>query len=535
MMSRRYLFCAVLLAALCYGMAMPLAAQFPNVRVSKPASTRPEEVTIAINSTNPNNLVAGANIRFVYYSTDAGASWQEDQMRSSLNVAGDPCVVFDAEGNAYYGHLSNPRSGYWLDRIVVQKSSDGGATWNDGAGVGHNPPKNQDKEWLAADQTNSPYRHNLYMAWTEFDTYGSSSPQDSTRILFARSTDFSETWSEPVRVSDRGGDALDGDNTVEGAVPAVGPNGEVYLSWAGHDVILFDKSTDGGQTFGKDVFVAEQPGGWDFNVPGISRCNGMPITACDVSDSPYRGTVYVLWSDQRNGSDNTDVFLVKSTNGGETWGDIKRVNDDAPGRHQFFPWMTVDPVTGVIYVVFYDRRNTTGVATEVYVAKSTDGGETFENFKVSESSFTPSASVFFGDYINIAAYNGKVYPIWMRLDSAVLSVWVAPIDDPQTHVAAPEGRTVPGTFALLQNYPNPFNAGTLIRYAVSQPGHVKLAIYNALGHEVRTLVNTYQQAGFHRIAWDGRSARGEAVGSGIYLLRLQSADGVVVRKMIVVR
>jgi hypothetical protein len=57
-----------------------------------------------------------------------------------------------------------------------------------------------------------------------------------------------------------------------------------------------------------------------------------------------------------------------------------------------------------LYFVFYDRRNTANNFTDVYVARSTDGGETFTNFKVSQSSFNPTSGVFFGDYTNIAAY-----------------------------------------------------------------------------------------------------------------------------------
>jgi hypothetical protein len=85
-----------------------------------------------------------------------------------------------------------------------------------------------------------------------------------------------------------------------------------------------------------------------------------------------------------------------------------------------------------LWFVFYDRRNTTGDATDVFVAKSTDGGATFENFKVSETPFTPTSGVFFGDYTNIAAWEGKIYPIWMRLHNGQLSVWTAPIIDSTT-------------------------------------------------------------------------------------------------------
>lgn len=493
-------------------------------------SFAPEEVTISINPTNPLNLAAGANLDYYYYSMDGGLTWTEGNLTSPLGVYGDPCVIFDADGNLYYGHLSNPASGSWLDRIVVQKSTNGGISWNSGAGIGLNPPKDQDKEWLAADFTNSPYHNNLYVAWTEFDEYASPDPNDSTRILFSRSTDSGNSWSQPVRISDTGGDCIDSDNTVEGAVPAVGPNGEIYISWAGPLGIMFDKSTDGGVTFGEDIFVTSQPGGWDFNISGIYRCNGLPVTACDISNSAYQGNIYVLWSDQRNGVNDTEVFLIKSTDGGQTWGNTVRVNNDTTSRQQFFPWMTIDPITGFIYVVFYDRRNTTGEATDVYVAKSTDGGDSFVNFEVSQSSFTPIPNVFFGDYINIAALNGKIYPIWTRLDLMTLSVWIAIIED-STVTKIEASNEIANDFMLMQNYPNPFNPSTTIKYFVPKSSRVELKIYNTLGQLVRTFVKDYQTTGEYAVVWDGKDDDGNALSSGNYFYRVKVGEFISVRKM----
>lgn len=409
--------------------AVSTFAQYQNIRIDGPQSNSPEEVTIAINPANPDVLAGGANIDHFYYSIDGGLSWGEKHLSSTLGVWGDPCVLFDSLGNLYYAHLSNPVTGYWIDRIVVQKSTDNGITWNDGAGVGLVVPKNQDKEWLAVDLSQSQYKGNIYMTWTEFDDYGSSNPNDSSRIRFSKSTDQGETWSDAITISDRSGNCIDSDNTTEGAVPAVGPNGEIYVSWTGPEGLVLDKSTDGGDTWGTDIFISDVPGGWDFDVPGIWRCNGLPITMCDISNSPYRGYIYSCWGDQRNGTTNTDVFFSRSTDGGETWSPALKVNDDNTNRHQFFPWMTIDQTTGIIWGVFYDRRNTTGSATDVYVVKSIDGGESFENFKVSESSFTPTSSIFFGDYSNIAAWDKKIYPIWSRLQSGQLSVWTTIIED----------------------------------------------------------------------------------------------------------
>ena len=405
-------------------------AQYLNVRIDDPTSNQPEEVSIAINPTNPNYISAAANINHFFRSSDAGLTWQTSYLTSSFGVWGDPSVIYDELGNLYFGHLSNPPfPGYWIDRIVVQRSTDNGMNWNDGAGVGFLSPRNQDKEWLSADMHSPLYKGNIYMTWTEFDNYGSSSPSDSSRIRFSRSIDRGLNWSNAVTVSDKSGDCIDEDNTVEGAVPCVGPNGEVYVSWAGPLGLMFDKSTNGGTSWNVDKFVTTIPGGWDYAVPGIYRANGLPVTACDTSQSSFRGNIYINWTDQRNGTGNTDVFLCKSTDGGNTWGAVKKVNDDNTTRHQFFTWMTIDQTTGIIYFVFYDRRNTSNNFTDVYAARSTDGGETFTNFKVSHSSFNPSSSVFFGDYTNISAFNKMVYPIWMRLDVNALTVWTAIVND----------------------------------------------------------------------------------------------------------
>ena len=146
-------------------------------------------------------------------------------------------------------------------------------------------PQAQDKEWLAVDHTQSPYRGTIYATWTEFDNYGSSNPSDSSRIKFSKSIDQGITWSNAITISDRSGDCIDSDNTDEGAVPSVGPNGEIYVAWAGPLGLMFDKSTNGGQTWRTDSFVSSMPGGWDYNVSGIYRCNGLPITMCDIGNS----------------------------------------------------------------------------------------------------------------------------------------------------------------------------------------------------------------------------------------------------------
>ena len=64
----------------------------------------------------------------------------------------------------------------------------------------------------------------------------------------------------------------------------------------------------------------------------------------------------------------------------------------------------------------------------MYVASSYDGGETWENLRVSEEKFRTNPKGFFGDYNNISAYDGIVRPIWTRNDDGVLSIWTAILD-----------------------------------------------------------------------------------------------------------
>lgn len=400
----------------------------PNYRASSFTNEHPNEITIAINPVNAENVVAGSNLHYHYWSFTGGTTWSERVLTSSLyGVWGDPVLIFDKNAYAYYAHLSNPARPAFIDRIVVHRSINGGQTWDDGVGVGYTTDKNQDKEWLAADNSDSQYAGNIYMSWTEFDLYGSSDPTDKSRIRFSRSEDLAETWSDPIVISDSEGDCIDGDNTMEGAVPAIDNNGNIYIAWAGPDGIYFDRSTDGGLSFGSDAVIEEMPGGWDFDIPGISRCNGLPFTVCDNSDSEHSGNIYVLWSDQRNGLDNTDIFIIKSDDSGNTWTDPLKVNTDNTVSHQFLPNICVDPVTGIIYVVYYDRSTTTGVETDVFMARSDDGGESFSSFRISKTSFSPVNSIFFGDYIDVDAYNGNIYAGWMRMDDEIMSVWCARI------------------------------------------------------------------------------------------------------------
>ncbi|WP_421754792.1 sialidase family protein [Croceimicrobium sp.] len=377
------------------------------------------EPSISINPRNPDNIVAGAVLDAVFYSTDGGESWIADTMVSSFGVWGDPVLITDTAGHHYYLHLSDPTGENWsseeiLDRIVIQKSTDGGQSWSNGTFTGMAHPKDQDKHWAIVDTSTNA----IYITWTQFDDYGSENPEDESNILFSKSLDGGETWSEAIQVNTIPGNCLDNDSTTEGAVPAVGPDGTIYVSWGNRGNLYFSKSTDAGESWTEDKVIAQQPGGWDIDVPGVQRANGMPVTICD-----RKGRLYVNWVDDREG--NYDVWVMHSDDGGENWTDPIRVNDDTGSADQFFTWMCVDPVTNILYAVFYDRRGLEGNHTHVYQARSTDQGESWTNIRITEESFRTNPLVFFGDYNHISAYGGRVRPIWTRIQGLKMGVWTS--------------------------------------------------------------------------------------------------------------
>ena len=392
----------------------------------------PCEPSIFINPTNVKNIVAGSILDNVHYSFDGGYTWETKTLNSDLGVFGDPCITADNFGNFYYLHLSDPDKMGWksdkiLNQIVIQKSIDGGINWSKGTGIGYNSPKQQDKEWAVV----NPLNNEIYVTWTEFDKYGSKKPEDKSRILFSKSSDGGNSFSKPIKLSQFEGNCIDDDFTTEGAVPSVGINGEIFVAWSFNNKIYFDKSFDQGNTWlENDIIITNQPGGWSNEIAGIGRSNGMPVTAVDHSNSKYRGTIYVNWTDHRNGVNNTDVFLSKSTNQGKTWSKPKKVNTDKSISDQFFTWMSVDSKTGNIYIIYYDRAHLNQNQTEVTLAVSYNGGKNFVSKKISEKPFfSVPKGVFFGDYNNINSINGIIRPIWTHYENGKLSIFTAIIKD----------------------------------------------------------------------------------------------------------
>jgi hypothetical protein len=492
-----------------------------NVMISDVGN--PSEPSIVINPSNTNQLVAGSNLANVFTSNDAGKTWSKNKLTSPYGVWGDPAIICDNKNNFYYFHLSNPgASGSWIDRIVCQKNTNLAPSWTTGTYTGLNGGKNQDKQWAVFDKTTST----IYLTWTEFDKYGSATTTDKSRILFSKSTDYGATWSSALKINSVDGNCVDKSDTVEGAVPTVGPNGEIYVSWSGPKGIVFKKSLDKGATWSTNEIPVLSTHRWDFPVPGADRHNGMPITNCDRSGGTHNGTIYINWSDQSKGTNDTDIFIAKSTNGGTSWSTPKRVNNDPPGKHQFFTWMTIDQTNGYIYVVFYDRRNYTNDNTDVYLATSTDGGTTFTNTKISTTPFTPVSSVFLGDYTNISAHNGVIRPIWTRMDGGSTSVWTALVS--QSTLSNPDFNQNETDNNAIVNYPNPTTEDSYFSFKLYKDSFVSIKIYDVTGKEVYTVTNKTFPMGKHVL-----SIKSSELTSGAYTYVIKTDYYTKTKKMVV--
>lgn len=91
-------------------------------------------------------------------------------------------------------------------------------------------------------------------------------------------------------------------------------------------------------------------------------------------------------------------------------------------------------------------------------------------------------------------------------------------------------KPAPVSFRLNQNYPNPFNPATILSYRLPHTSHVTLTVYDILGREIKTLVNSQQKAGTHKLLFDGSN-----LSSGLYLYKMKAGNFVQTRKMFLIK
>lgn len=373
-----------------------------------------------------------------YFSSDGGHSWGSgliglETPEKTWGRATDPSVAADLDGNFYLCVLLLDNSSF-DSGVYVFKSTDNGRTFTSPAPVvldiGNSAtPRRADKCHLTVDASpTSQFKNSLYVVWT------STGPDDrglnASVIRFSRRRAGDASFSESKAIGHSG--------DMRGPSSATGPNGEFYAAWVGMPArsLLFNASTDGGDTFlpglaSIDMIVHNYVGNLEgpnapFFITGVDRANSFPTIDVDRSTGPNRGRVYVAWAETTNRRD-TDVFITKITPRAGSLPDVSfpvRVNNDASGADQFFPWLSVDSSNGAVEVAFYDRRDDPGtLLMNMYLARSTDGGESFgENTRISAASSDPrvqsgvlgstASAIGIGDYVGMVAARGKAHILW---------------------------------------------------------------------------------------------------------------------------
>jgi|HubBroStandDraft_1064217.scaffolds.fasta_scaffold00057_15 hypothetical protein len=410
------------LSGLLHAQALPKA---PGAEVFSltPTSGYFSEPAIAVDPNNPERVVAVfQDNAHASYSEDAGHTWHaaEGVAPPNYRVSGDVSTAYDAQGHAFICYIAFDKLGtfnYWghnasRNGIFVRRSLDGGKTWEaNHVAVSELATEPgipfEDKPYIVSDTTKSRYSGNLYVGWTRWTLTNSE-------LMFTRSTDDGKTWSKPLEIDSQPGLPRDDNGAAEGFAGAVGPDGTLYAIWSQGNEILLATSRDGGVTFSRArTIIHTAP--MMFAVQTLERANGFPQVAID----PRSRRLYVTWSDYRNG--DLDIFCSTSDDGGKKWNEPVRVNNDPvhDGADQFFQWLAVDTTDGTANVIFYDRRGDPQNRTQtVTLARSTDGGRSFQNYAWTAEAFEASG-VFFGDYTGIAASGGRVYGVWTEKPAAV--------------------------------------------------------------------------------------------------------------------
>ena len=416
----------------------PIVPLPKNVRIYPSSTTQQFETSIATHPSNPGVVLVVACTQDTpppfcrtgwYYSNNGAFNWSGGNnlpTHSDLGIImADPIACIDLDGNLFV-------SGFYGSDVFVARSATGGAGWTQTTVA---TTSGREKPHMTIDRnSNSPYKNNVYAAYTDLNLIPSS-------VMFSRSTDRGQTFSGPVSIS-----GTIGATAAVGVNLSAGPDSALYATFSGSDsptssfiYLGFNRSRNGGVSWdtAKSILQVNYRGGLSKGVNTITFFN-FPSMDVDRSTGPRRGWAYIVYAEQN--PTTPDIFLIRSTDRGSSWSNPIKVNQDNSGNDQWQPWMSVDPSTGSLFVVYYDSRKfTANDSAQVYVSASTDGGSTFSDILVSDASFLPRKLTvspgtrffaYMGSYIGISALNGVVWPCWMDNRTGIHQVYTSRITFP---------------------------------------------------------------------------------------------------------
>jgi hypothetical protein len=402
------------------------AGPFPNFNVTAMPGNEAEDA-IAVNPTNPSNVVAMSTLPDVVaglavgVSFDGGHTWARRVIGTSGDPLGEICcdeqLAWDRFGNLWMTYLVNTNG-----HVLVALSTNGGMSFTKVADV----VTNGDQPSIAVGQ------NSVWISYTFF-------PGTQIQAFGAHVTGLGRfgSFSAPENVPSPHSNGDYGDT-------AVGPAGQVMVTYqnatngqGGTNIYTaVDPDGLGPVGFGPGSFAASSHvthshvGGFDFIPAQPDRSiDAEANLAWDRSGGAHRGRVYLIWTQETpNESDNTNIMLQHSNDNGATWSAAVKLNDDHTVNSQFNPAIALDQSNGHVAVSWYDARNdlgsggsgdTDGVPNDdfqIWATYSTNGGTSLApNFRISAgTSNAADANSFFdtGDYTHAAFVSGAFWPAW---------------------------------------------------------------------------------------------------------------------------
>lgn len=445
----------------------------PNIQVDQQQNTPFAEPAVAAEG-NRSARIIGASEFFgrsnwgalTFSSDDGGYSWTASTIPRDTSFLGDVQVGYGNNGLAYFAALgSSPdatHKGLWQYGLYVFESSDNGMSWRR---VTFLRSPYYDHEQLLIDETHSKFRGRMYI----FTSLNPAQHSQSGRLGILRSSDRGHSWEGPVPVV-AGLDfnsnlAIFADGTLLAPYQETeGDPRKLASTSAIKFAIKFATSSDGGLTFSSPHTIAERYFVSRTEIVARQRrgatdwdADSVPRFAIDTTTGPFRGRIYVIWSDMRYGSSR--LFFTISTDRGQTWSRPRILAaDNPPDGSQYQPCIAVSD-SGIIGVSWYDTRINPKEHNKYdeYFTASLDGGSSFlRPVRVSSETshaagpgnlaFTPfgsdlsgaSLDVYLtapvgrfpsgGDYMGLTVDGRNIFhPFWIDARSGTYQVFTAPV------------------------------------------------------------------------------------------------------------
>ena len=388
------------------------------------------EPSFAIDPLDPDTMVAmwqqdrwsngGSRGLVAASSRDGGKSWQRSfppfsrcgggaLAGGNYARASDPWLSYSPNGVLHAMSLSTSGS---ANAMLVSRSLDHGRTWSnataliaDGAGILN------DKNAITADPNDSNL---VYAVWDRLDQHNLTGP-----TYFTRSTDGGATWETARPIYDPGVNQQTIGNHI-----VVLPSGVLldvtnHIDSSQNSFVTVLRSLDRGASWSSPIKVAS------LLATGTHSPDDNVEVRCGVLDPVAavapNGDVYIVWQDGRFGGGSMDaIALSRSSDGGQTWSSPIRVNAN-PNIPAFTPSVHVNR-DGVVGVLYYDFRSNTAdaaLSTDVWLARSANGGSTWTETRVAEPFDLAAAprvdsKMFIGDYQSLSSAKGKFIPLYAR-------------------------------------------------------------------------------------------------------------------------